>query len=688
MKRLGLLCLSVSVLIFFLAGYVRAPWAAGFVAVLGAVLGAILGLLFSDRGLGRSTSPSNDCDEAAELIREVVERVCREAWIARGLHDWTAIDVEWNVTTRTVGFCPPAGLLFEKARDDVYGSTSIEPINALLGIGGRLRDVAERYQRIATGRLAFVGESGSGKSVLTLYLIRQMVASPSSSPIPVLLRCSEWRTARWDLTDFITSQLLQDKQLASRLPSPRKSRRLVQQLLATGRLFPVLDGLDELPPRPRTRAIKKLRAEMATRERRLILNCRLTEFNDAMAEFGKVAPIPGLVVAELLPVSPERAEKFFINLTTNVEMSSRPEQQAKIFASAQSGSKAWRGILSSPLTLSTLPHVLMGRRADTGVVDRISAATTEDDARRQLMSEFISQQYPDRGSFEAETLSLIASHMRRHNEQRFSWWGLVEVVPRTTRFGATLVIACLAGGIPGLAIGSLSTYSGAAAICAIFGMLSGVVSWCAASGIMALRGRGLAPAYPSSLAARRPRVSDLKVGLFVGVAIAAILWPAAAVVVGQEKARAIGLFCGAAIGVTTVALSAVLTHPEKRQIENESLRGSMRSDVGAALFFCGSVSVISGGLALATGVREADMAAAIAIGVSVSTGVFAGLFPNSYSGRFRVFSTWLLVHQRRWGSVVSALENAASFKGVIRQSGPWHEFRHAELLAAFADYGS
>ncbi|HLZ60293.1 MAG TPA: protein kinase [Ktedonosporobacter sp.] len=115
-----------------------------------------------------------------------------------------------------------------------------------LPAGTRITEVYDR----AAGELLILGAPGAGKTMLLLELARDLLARAEKDeryPIPIIFNLSTWAVRHQGLADWLIEEL------ASKYQVPQK---LGQALLAAEQIFPLLDGLDEVPPRERTACIE------------------------------------------------------------------------------------------------------------------------------------------------------------------------------------------------------------------------------------------------------------------------------------------------------------------------------------------------------------------------------------------------------------------------------------------------
>ncbi|MCX5052566.1 MULTISPECIES: NACHT domain-containing protein [unclassified Streptomyces] len=116
--------------------------------------------------------------------------------------------------------------------------------------------------RVPGRRLLILGEPGAGKTMRLVRLLLGLLQSrEAGSPVPVIFPLASWDPDRRELDTWLAERLATDYPgLAAPAPAPAaggpgqvtsRARALLDQRL----IIPLLDGLDELPPRIRTVAL-------------------------------------------------------------------------------------------------------------------------------------------------------------------------------------------------------------------------------------------------------------------------------------------------------------------------------------------------------------------------------------------------------------------------------------------------
>jgi len=266
---------------------------------------------------------------AEQLVVAVQAQWDAEAGL-RSLRRPEPLRLAWRSTTRPV--TAPA--------HTITGATVAGRV-VRLRLHGQLDEVADKYLALPHRRLALLGAPGAGKTVLAMLFTLKLLArrrDQPDDPVPVLLTLSSWDPDADHLHTWLARRLGEDyPALASRNFGANAAARLV----ISGRVLPVLDGLDELPDKLRARAIGEL--DRACADRPLVLTCRAEEFEQAVAGGG---PLAAALVVELEPVTAEQAASF-LRTTAVPAMAARWDLVADHLHAAPDGELA--AALSTPL---------------------------------------------------------------------------------------------------------------------------------------------------------------------------------------------------------------------------------------------------------------------------------------------------------------------------------------------------
>ncbi|MFF8918978.1 hypothetical protein ACF08M_38180, partial [Streptomyces sp. NPDC015032] len=139
--------------------------------------------------------------------------------------------------------------------------------------------------------------------------------SPDGGPVPVLFSLASWDPSHDSLESWLAEQLRRSHP-GLRAPAPTitatpGTRRpdLAQALLATGRIVPLLDGFDELPPALHTVALDTLNRTMPARQP-LVLSSRAVPYRTALARPDATVRLNGAAGIHLLPLTRQAAADY------------------------------------------------------------------------------------------------------------------------------------------------------------------------------------------------------------------------------------------------------------------------------------------------------------------------------------------------------------------------------------------
>lgn len=170
-------------------------------------------------------------------------------------------------------------------------------------LAGADADIVDAFRRVPTGRLVVLGAPGSGKSMLLIRLLLGLLARPvPGEAIPVLLPLASWNPEESDLRKWIVGRLITDySELGIPIRKGSKDSRALA-LLDAGRILPVLDGLDEIPPKLLGQTIDRMNNALRP-GMKIVLASRSAEFRLAIQPpQGIEVRLAGAAAVEICPV--------------------------------------------------------------------------------------------------------------------------------------------------------------------------------------------------------------------------------------------------------------------------------------------------------------------------------------------------------------------------------------------------
>ncbi|GIH11197.1 hypothetical protein Rhe02_92640 [Rhizocola hellebori] len=249
-----------------------------------------------------------DGSDMEDLLAEAARNLSRRLLVAYRDQEWRhGVSRSLPLTVRYSSTGRPAA-----ARSVVIGG---EGDWQQFPMRGDVDEIVQAFRALPHGQLVILGEPGAGKSVLALLLSRQLLTEPLlGEPIPVLLPISSWNPESESVAAFISGRLADDHRLVGgRRGNRRLSATLAEAFRMDGAakprawLLPVLDGLDELPPQRRQKAVAEL-DEFAASGHPLVLTCRSREYSMIVDATRRV--LPRAAVVEIQPVLVEDAIDF------------------------------------------------------------------------------------------------------------------------------------------------------------------------------------------------------------------------------------------------------------------------------------------------------------------------------------------------------------------------------------------
>jgi GTPase SAR1 family protein len=201
----------------------------------------------------------------------------------------------------------------------------------------------------AGGRLLLVGEPGSGKTVL-LYKIaehlEQQHRKNASAPLPIVLNLSAWQQGS-SVHSWMIDQLC-DRVNGLGFPDPD----LASDLIRSGRIAVLLDGLDEVPEAHRLDCLRALNDFLpgVLDGVPVVVTCRIGEFRDLV---DRDSPIGLLDAREATPLSFADVRDNLRVLAKGNELTERQEAWQRIANRVhRTEGRLLRSALTSPLILT------------------------------------------------------------------------------------------------------------------------------------------------------------------------------------------------------------------------------------------------------------------------------------------------------------------------------------------------
>lgn len=649
------------------------------------------------------TANERELIEAADELADVVRARWQQEESRRRIHDPGPLPLRWRSA----------------------GAELTDP-DAPTDLAGALDGIVACYRRVPSGRLVVLGQAGAGKSMLAVRLVLDLLnPSTAAGAVPVVIGLSSWHPDKTSFHEWLVTQLTRHYPGLAR-PS-RSGSTLADRLIENGRILPVLDGFDEIADGLHRSALVALNQITLP----LVLTSRPDEYRDAVtgarALRGAAAvELADLTVADLAGYLPRTARRNAGDVATVWdpvlrELAEQPDHPLAV-------------ALTTPLMVGLVranysdttgrdpAELLDAERFPTveGISDHLLAGFVPTAYRRQPLDRAVG--LDQRWSVEEATrwLRFVATHLNGRHSTDLAWWEFGTALRPRSR---TLVLGLFAGVTAAVVDWLVEGVAG------IFGVRIGSSPWLLSGLLIGFLGAVLmvisygvtvGRQVPTPLYLRisvwggRRRLSAetrrrLRLGILCGFVFGVCLGTAhrALDVVTSRSTAALGFWVFDAmmfgivyaVGVAVVfwILGLIETPVDLTSASRPAdlIRANRALLAGPALvlapLFAGFIVAVPELLtALDVGRPfgiELDwepslvVAAGLVSAIAGGAGYVLGMTPW---GQWLVFArVWLPLTGRLPWAVVAFLEDACR-RGVLRQSGPYYQFRHARLQAHLA----
>ncbi|WP_228122434.1 NACHT domain-containing protein [Saccharothrix syringae] len=590
-------------------------WLIGLAVAFLVLLAALDPWLHRRRAAGLATD--DNLDAAASALARALHTQWNEECRARGLEDHL-LDLHWS---------------------------------ALEGEPGHSDGVLGAFRR-SGGRMVFLGDPGAGKSTTAMLLTIGLLDRRAGEPVPFLLPLSTWDPGVEDVRTWMTRRLYEDHPALrnTELYGSYAGELLVEQR----RVFPVLDGLDQVPAAQRADALDRVNRAFP-RSQPLVLTCRTEEFADARtpvagAHVVQLQPLDHEEIAGYLrstadPVTAARWEPIFLHL--------RDEPDGRLAEALCTPLAVWlAGVVyayGEPSELLDRARFPDRRAIEDHLVDALVAGSFGD--RGVAHQVRASQVWPRERA--RRWLAFLATQMCDRGVRELAWWDLRRSVrgPWLAALGALSL-----GLIGGFGVAWLMAYASTPELAPVTGLGAGLVV-------------AVAALHASRLRSPKPRLgvwrSLVVVSGVLGTAVGLVFWA----LYGLSAGLVVGLGIAVAAALRfALADNAELTHPS-------SPRWTMARDRVAVWTGSLVLAVVFGAAAgLVFGPYQTGM-----VGLGLACGLLLGFTLSVLHLRwwwFTVARIWLAVRGRLPWELTLFLEDARKL-GVLRQAGAAYQFRHA-----------
>lgn len=589
--------------------------------------------------------------------------------------------------------------------------------------------VAELYRGIGTGRLVILGEGGSGKSVLAVRLLLDLIRNRElGEPLPVLFNLGSWHPGKVRFRSWLAEHLVRD--FASLAVIGSDGRTAAEVLVSAGAILPVLDGFDEIAPGLRGEALQRLsRIDLP-----LVLTSRREEYRSAVLSHDVLT---SAAVIELLPLDAE-AVRTYLPLsapplpqasTSDLESTTAWDELVAIWKQRPDADEVQHvaAALDTPL-MAFLARVVYSDERGRNPAELLDAARFPD--ANAIQSHLIESYAPaayDRDApgphgmpgraytyqQAAPWLGFLAAHAEHRRTTDLAWWRFgadVGLVLRATIVGLVGTVCCVVAGVvaelivnmagdqlPARSVGDtvLAWLLNALFVGPAFGV-GYVLS--VTAGLVARRHTRVGLAWGSLIAPKT--ILSRMCGAFLGFLLVAVCFGAVASAVTSWSAAPVSAYAahGLTSGLAAASVIAVLSLLEAPADINATasptdlLRASRNVTLVRALL-AGVIfgTAVGVGANAFQGLVAGDVLS-VGPGLAAKRGIVNGVMGAvAYCllltewGQWVVLSrVWLPLTGKLPWRVLTFLDDAYH-RGILRQHGPVHQFRHERLRLHLAE---
>jgi hypothetical protein len=389
--------------------------------------------------------------EATESLAMMVERQLSQDERERSINDPWPMPVRWEASKQA--HTAVAGFLPEHAGDIAPDSGA--------DLSGHLRDIPRVFLNIPSRRFVVLGPAGAGKSVLAARLARDLLASRSPmeafpfKAVPVILPAVNWDPAE-NLFSWVAAWLSRNYPNLSlqRKGATGEATTIAQTLVESGRVMPIIDGLDELPEYARVKALVQINA--AGSDIPIVLTSRPREYSRAVALSGR--HVTQALAIELLPLRPAEVQAYLVKATSEIPAGRWEAVFARLAADPRGPLTT---TLTNPLMLWLCRTIYASQERNPDELADPVRFPDQEAIEDHLLDELVPALYPGMGRAyrrwtEARAgrwLAFLAEYLDKAREPYLSWWRLDRAVPAAWRaLGAAIRGALLAAAAWGLAV--------------------------------------------------------------------------------------------------------------------------------------------------------------------------------------------------------------------------------------------
>ena len=388
--------------------------------------------------------------------------------------------------------------------------------------------------------------------MLMVRLVLDLLARRTAGgPVPFLASIASWNPVEQDLREWLGVQLVIDHPaLANAAAEGTPGSTRAAELLASGLVLPILDGLDEVPDEVRGLTIRRINDALRPGEQ-VVMTCRTEQYRDVIRpSSGLAATFRGAAAVQLRPLDADSVRRYLCDDAAGSVAKAHWEPVLKLLDTMTPLGKA----LSTPLMVGLARAIYNPRPGELAGTLRNPAelwdAVDQEAVESLLFDAFILAAYrhDPASRWKAQDAERWLVFLARHLERRIgtpdlAWWQLRAAASRTalrlvvglTWLGAGLVTALVTGLVAGLVAGlatGLATVGGFGAALWCVGISGRLTTWgafaaqagstCSAYELMIGFSSTEAPARSVRMMVGKRGVLALGLGVLLALVLAAV----------------------------------------------------------------------------------------------------------------------------------------------------------------------
>jgi GTPase SAR1 family protein len=371
----------------------------------------------------------------------------------------TAVAEQWRREERLRRVQDPAPIPIRWTAADPLLSDHVENIRRIptdeVVLEGSLSEAVDAFAAVPSRRLVVLGQPGSGKTLFTIrFTLDLLDRRQKGDPVPVILGLHTWNPVEQSLQEWMARRLASDYPTLG--ITDKSGWTIASELVRRKLIIPVLDGLDEVAEKQRSRALRALNMSL-DRDAQAIVTCREADYRQIVTQSDVLT---SAAVIELLPLDLDDLAEYLPRTARKISSQAAPGfvtkwtpilERLRDDPSAPS-CRTLLEALGTPLMTSLSRSIYSDTDAEPAeLLDGGFASKGELEAH--LLNAFVpaafaAWRWHGASTDDAERhLRFLARHLNRLGTRDLEWWRLEESIPAPVRWLMPGLIAWISIGV-------------------------------------------------------------------------------------------------------------------------------------------------------------------------------------------------------------------------------------------------